>query len=87
MKVRSSVKLICKHCKFIHRKGILRVKCELTGRHNQRKGYCTTSCYCHSLNKIENKINNNQTNFSDFAQKENQNVNFNYKEIKFNNMI
>ena len=56
MKVRSSLKLLCKFCKFIVRKGILRVKCDLSGRHNQRKGYCTTNCYCKALNS---NLNNN----------------------------
>ena len=54
MKVRSSLKLICKYCKFEKKKGILRVNCLLTGRHNQKKGFSTsnkpeidhTSCSC-----------------------------------------
>lgn len=41
MKVRSALKLICPHCRFIRRKGKQRVKCDFTGRHNQRKGFST----------------------------------------------
>lgn len=37
MKVRSSVKKICKKCKIIKRKGIVRVVCE-NPRHNQKQG-------------------------------------------------
>ncbi|HAS53875.1 MAG TPA: 50S ribosomal protein L36 [Nitrospiraceae bacterium] len=37
MKVRSSVRVICKKCRIIRRKGILRVICENT-RHKQRQG-------------------------------------------------
>jgi len=37
MKVRSSVKRICNHCKIIRRKGITRVICD-NPRHKQRQG-------------------------------------------------
>ncbi|MBU0580490.1 MAG: 50S ribosomal protein L36 [Candidatus Margulisbacteria bacterium] len=37
MKVRASVKKICKKCKIIKRKGVLRVVCELP-KHKQRQG-------------------------------------------------
>ncbi|MEW5804711.1 MAG: 50S ribosomal protein L36 [bacterium] len=37
MKVRSSVKQICKKCKIIRRRGIIRVICE-NPRHKQRQG-------------------------------------------------
>jgi len=37
MKVRSSVKPICKKCKLIKRKGVLRIICE-DPRHKQRQG-------------------------------------------------
>ncbi|ACN16669.1 MAG: 50S ribosomal protein L36 [Desulfobacterium sp.] len=37
MKVRASVKKICKDCKIIRRKGVIRVIC-ITKRHNQRQG-------------------------------------------------
>jgi len=37
MKVRSSVKRICEHCKIIRRKGVVRVKCT-NPRHKQRQG-------------------------------------------------
>ncbi len=57
MKVRCSLKLICKFCKFETKKGKLRVRCLLTGRHNQRKGYSsyegfdfTESCCTHINN-------------------------------------
>ncbi|MDR2431248.1 MAG: 50S ribosomal protein L36 [Candidatus Margulisbacteria bacterium] len=37
MKVRASVKKICKDCKIIKRKGVLRVICK-TKKHKQRQG-------------------------------------------------
>ncbi len=37
MKVRASVKQICKKCKVIRRKGAIRVICE-NKRHKQRQG-------------------------------------------------
>ncbi|MBF0297999.1 MAG: 50S ribosomal protein L36 [Oligoflexia bacterium] len=38
MKVRSSVKTICKNCKIIKRKGVLRVICKSIPKHKQRQG-------------------------------------------------
>jgi large subunit ribosomal protein L36 len=37
MKVRASVKRICRNCKIIRRKGVVRVICR-DGRHKQRQG-------------------------------------------------
>lgn len=37
MKVRASVKKICRNCKIIKRKGVLRVIC-IEKRHKQRQG-------------------------------------------------
>ena len=37
MKVRASVKKICRHCKLIKRKGVIRVICK-DKRHKQRQG-------------------------------------------------
>lgn len=37
MKVRASVKRICKNCKLIRREGVLRVVCT-NPRHKQRQG-------------------------------------------------
>ncbi|NCX94314.1 MAG: 50S ribosomal protein L36 [Gammaproteobacteria bacterium] len=37
MKVRASVKCICRNCKTIRRKGVLRVICK-DARHKQRQG-------------------------------------------------
>ncbi|MGL4673936.1 MULTISPECIES: 50S ribosomal protein L36 [Wohlfahrtiimonas] len=37
MKVRASVKRICRKCKIIKRHGVIRVICE-DGRHKQRQG-------------------------------------------------
>ena len=37
MKVRSSVKKICEHCKLIRREGVLRVICRKNPRHKQRQ--------------------------------------------------
>jgi large subunit ribosomal protein L36 len=38
MKVRASVKAICKDCKIIKRKGVVRVICKKNPRHKQRQG-------------------------------------------------
>ncbi|HIE54101.1 MAG TPA: 50S ribosomal protein L36 [Chromatiaceae bacterium] len=37
MKVRASVKRICRHCKVIRRKGVVRIICK-EPRHKQRQG-------------------------------------------------
>lgn len=37
MKVRSSVKKMCIHCKVVRRKGVVRVNCP-TVKHKQRQG-------------------------------------------------
>ena len=37
MKVRSSVKQMCKDCKLVRRKGVIRVIC-VNPRHKQRQG-------------------------------------------------
>ncbi len=38
MKVMASVKRICRHCKIIKRKRIVRVICSSDQRHKQRQG-------------------------------------------------
>ena len=38
MKVRTSVKKICKDCKIIKRKGVVRVICDRNPKHKQRQG-------------------------------------------------
>ncbi|NRA41114.1 MAG: 50S ribosomal protein L36 [Pseudomonadales bacterium] len=38
MKVRASVKKICRDCKIIKRKGVVRVICKTEPRHKQRQG-------------------------------------------------
>ena len=38
MKVRASVKKICRNCKVIKRKNVLRVICSVEPRHKQRQG-------------------------------------------------
>lgn len=38
MKVRSSVKPICKDCKVVKRKNVIRVVCKRHPRHKQRQG-------------------------------------------------
>ena len=38
MKVRSSVRRMCIHCKIIKRRGVLRVICKSDPRHKQRQG-------------------------------------------------
>lgn len=37
MKVRASVKAMCRHCKLVKRHGVLRVICK-DARHKQRQG-------------------------------------------------
>ena len=38
MKVRSSVKTICKNCQIVKRKGVVRVICKTDNKHKQRQG-------------------------------------------------
>jgi large subunit ribosomal protein L36 len=38
MKVRTSVKKMCRNCKVIRRKGVVRVHCTSDARHKQRQG-------------------------------------------------
>lgn len=38
MKVRASVKTICRNCKVVRRKGVVRVICNTDPRHKQRQG-------------------------------------------------
>jgi len=38
MKVRASVKKICRNCKTVKRKGVLFVICKTEPRHKQRQG-------------------------------------------------
>ncbi|MCK5880511.1 MAG: 50S ribosomal protein L36 [Sinobacterium sp.] len=38
MKVRASVKKICRDCKIVKRKGVVRVICKTEPRHKQRQG-------------------------------------------------
>lgn len=38
MKVHASVKRICRHCKVVRRKGVVRVVCGDEPRHKQRQG-------------------------------------------------
>jgi large subunit ribosomal protein L36 len=38
MKVRASVKKICRNCKMVRRNGVLRVICHVEPRHKQRQG-------------------------------------------------
>ena len=38
MKVRASVKKVCRNCKIVKRNGVLRVICSAEPRHKQRQG-------------------------------------------------
>jgi large subunit ribosomal protein L36 len=38
MKVRSSVKPMCEHCRVIRRNGVVRIICRKNPRHKQRQG-------------------------------------------------
>lgn len=38
MKVRTSVKQICRDCFIVNRKGIVRILCKKNPRHKQRQG-------------------------------------------------
>ena len=38
MKVRTSVKKICKECRIIKRNGVVRVICKKDAKHKQRQG-------------------------------------------------
>ena len=38
LKVRTSVKPICEHCKVVKRRGVVRVICKRSPKHKQRQG-------------------------------------------------
>jgi len=38
LKVRTSIKPICEHCKVVRRRGVLRVICKRNPKHKQRQG-------------------------------------------------
>ncbi len=38
MKVQASVKKVCRNCKIVRRKGVIRVICSSDQRHKQRQG-------------------------------------------------
>jgi len=38
LKVRTSVRPICEHCKVIKRRGVIRVICKRSPKHKQRQG-------------------------------------------------
>ncbi len=38
MKVRASVKKMCRNCRIVKRKGVVRVICSTDARHKQRQG-------------------------------------------------
>ncbi|MEZ6014029.1 MAG: 50S ribosomal protein L36 [Planctomycetota bacterium] len=38
MKVRTSVRRMCAHCKIVRRRGVLRVICRSDANHKQRQG-------------------------------------------------
>jgi large subunit ribosomal protein L36 len=38
MKVRSSVRRMCMHCKIVKRRGVVRVICKNDANHKQRQG-------------------------------------------------
>ena len=38
MKVRASVKKVCRNCKIVKRKGVTRVICSVEPKHKQRQG-------------------------------------------------
>ena len=38
LKVRSSVRPICEHCKVVTRRGVIRVICKRNPKHKQRQG-------------------------------------------------
>ena len=40
MRVRTSVKALCRNCKVVRRKGVVRVICSKDPRHKQRQGAC-----------------------------------------------
>jgi large subunit ribosomal protein L36 len=38
LKVRTSVKPVCEHCRVIKRRGVIRVICKRSPKHKQRQG-------------------------------------------------
>jgi len=43
MKVRASVKAMCKHCRTVRRRGVLFVTCSKNPKHKQRQGFHTSA--------------------------------------------
>jgi large subunit ribosomal protein L36 len=43
MKVRAAPKKVCQSCRFVHRKGRVRVVCKANPRHKQRQGMHTAA--------------------------------------------
>ena len=52
MKVRASVKPICRNCKIVKRKGVVRVICSKDPRHKQRQGKDALRCAAKALTAL-----------------------------------
>ena len=59
MKVRSSIRTMCKHCYIVRRGKVRYVYCKETPKHKQRQGYHTMihqGNYCFICNNVTNEI-------------------------------
>ena len=71
MKVRSTIKLFCKHCYRVRRGNTHYVYCKMTPKHKQRQGYHTIinsnenhdNCICHSHPPNKIPLMNNDIEF------------------------
>jgi large subunit ribosomal protein L36 len=49
MKVRASVKRMCKHCTTVRRRGVLFVTCKKDPKHKQRQGFHSEAAQSHAM--------------------------------------
>ena len=52
MKVRTSIKRICEHCRIVRRRSKLYVICARDPKHKQRQGYHTSCACCNNNDNI-----------------------------------
>jgi len=55
MKVRASVKKVCRNCKLVRRKGVLRVICSAEPRHNDNKHAVISLTYVYGIGRTSAK--------------------------------
>ena len=53
MKIRSSVKRLCRNCKVVRRRGCIYITCSTSPRHKQRQGFHTLASQSAFINSSE----------------------------------